>query len=607
MNYRAFTGRLVARTAVHIGMGEASFTTDAPLRRTAAGEVVLPGTAIAGALRAMVTRLAPRIAGSWVCKAMQNKGQQNDSDTGCGCDVCQLFGDVNQSDDLDSKTGASHILVFDAITETQQKAGCVRDGVGIERASGAAARASASKFDLEILPPQTSFTFRIELLDGVTEQGERLIAAALAEWQAGRVWLGGRVARGLGAFMLHDLALVTHDLSDAQGILTFLKSDQPWQITDQGSAQQQGQTWLRENLRQITITPRVDEHRAVASSWVAVEGTLVADGPFLTNDPSAATESGFDHAPLLVAPERWLHPVLPGASLRGVLRSQAERIARTLASHAAWQQPQQHRARTFNAMCPACDPLVRRTPGGQAVAMESCDSWLRHVQGKDGNDYMDEEELCLACRLFGSSRRGSRLFVEDALFAGRLPQYKMLDFLAIDRFTGGGADRLKFDALVLWKPAFRVRLHLENPQPWELGWLTLVLRDLHDGLLFIGYGAARGFGRVRITGWKLRFGLLDPQTDWPLASDATSEARTAAEQLLAHAKADRSAYSELAYHDADREEWLAVAQDWVRAFNALVKTSEARSPDLRLPHDTYFDHPNMAEWYPLMMREGVQQ
>lgn len=69
--------------------------------------------------------------------------------------------------------------------------------------------------------------------------------------------------------------------------------------------------------------------------------------------------------------------------------------------------------------------------------------------------------------------------MEDASLIGE-PVYKMLDFLAIDRFTGGGSDGAKFDALALWQPAFKVRLFFDNPEAWEWGWLALVLRDLRD-------------------------------------------------------------------------------------------------------------------------------
>ena len=153
----------------------------------------------------------------------------------------------------------------------------------------------------------------------------------------------------------------------------------------------------------------------------------------------------------------------------------------------------------------------------------SCNSFIKTLPKKD-RDKLEQEgaedKLCLACRLFGSTWNGSRLRVEDAPFKeGAKVEYKVLDFLAIDRFTGGGRDSAKFDALALWKPQFSVRLFLDNPEPWELGWLALTLRDLQDGLTTVGFGHAKGFGQCTIEDQKLTIGLLHDD-DFPLAASS---------------------------------------------------------------------------------------
>jgi hypothetical protein len=52
-----------------------------------------------------------------------------------------------------------------------------------------------------------------------------------------------------------------------------------------------------------------------------------------------------------------------------------------------------------------------------------------------------------------------------------------------------------------------------------LGWLALVLRDLAEGRLRVGFGAAKGLGQVTITAGTLAVGFLTPgdfpgDTDW---------------------------------------------------------------------------------------------
>jgi CRISPR/Cas system CSM-associated protein Csm3 (group 7 of RAMP superfamily) len=525
MKYRMATGTLEARTAVHVGSGEGSEVADLLLRRDAAGNIVIPGTAIAGALRALLTRLAPRFKGVEVCRALwPGEARDKVKNKGCGCAVCRLMGDVEPSDEGEERVAASRLLVFNARL-LKGELPMIRDSVGIDRGTGAAARRTAAKYDLEVIPAGARFELRVELREppegGTPETDERLLAAALGEWRARRLALGGDVGRGLGAFDLTGLHYYERDLDTPDALMAFLRADKPWEFAEDGlpshvqEVTSQLWQWLKETdiegmaevldqaWKRIQGECKETISRAripVTTGWAAWEFTLQAKGPFLTHDTTTAGLRGFDHAPLLSKMDDWQHPVLSGSSLRGVLRSHAERIARTLASHQA-KAMNDAAVDHFLRHCPACDPLARRLEATDChTALESCDSLLHYEVGHPENKEAQREDLCLACQLFGSARNGSRLRVEDAPFTGGKPVYKMLDFLAVDRFTGGGAEHLKFDALALWKPAFKVRLWLEDPADWELGWLTLVLRDLAEGWLRVGFGAAKGFGEVTITG-----------------------------------------------------------------------------------------------------------
>jgi CRISPR/Cas system CSM-associated protein Csm3 (group 7 of RAMP superfamily) len=587
MSYRVITGTLKARTAVHVGSGEGNELADSLLRRDTEGRVLIPGTAIAGALRSLLTRMAPRLGGG-VCVAMLPKNEKEAREKqGCDCRVCRLFGDVEPSDETPAageeerahESAASRLLVFNAeLVDDGDAATLVRDGVGIERATGAAARATGAKFDLETLPAGAEFALRLELREddpGERVEDEHLLAVALAEWQEGRAHLGGDVARGLGAFDLEDVAYRERDLEDAEGLMAFLRSDAPWEQATKRKGWLQGQLdaatadikKLEKARQRARKKHGLDRDQArqlpITTGWAEWTFTLQAEGPFLTNDAMASGLSGFDHAPLLQAVGDWTRPVLPGSSLRGVLRSHAERIARTLVTHRALKASDAQGY--FLGHCPACDPLKF---GEGDAALESCDSLLRHQKHVSENDEVAPGQLCLACRLFGSTRRGSRLIVEDAPYVnadGDNPTYKMLDFLAVDRFTGGGAEGLKFDALALWRPAFKARIFLENPEPWELGWLTLALRDLAEGWLRVGFGAAKGFGKVTVAEGTLRRGRLD------------AERATSGQESV-------FVVDELAFDDPALEERQ---RRWVKAFNEQVAAFE-REDGLELPADSYF-------------------
>jgi len=598
MSYQVLTGVLQARTAVHIGSGAGNAVADALLRRDVQGKILIPGTAIAGALRALLTRLAPRLGATPCIALWPEDARRARTQKGCGCAVCRLLGDVDPNDE-GGHTAASRLLVFNARL-LEGSLPVVRDGVGIDRQTGAAARATGAKFALETLPVGARFELRMELREPLTadaslDEDERLLAAALAEWRAGRLYLGGNVGRGLGAFDLleDELHYYERDLDTPDGLLAFLRADEPWQPT---AAQQLQDVTPRlwKHLPEIEITPapkvrklalgtvqkRVEPKNwenlnqsgplrfPFARGWAEWNFTLQAEGPLLTHDPTTAGLSGFAHAPLLARLGDWQHPVLPGSGLRGVLRSHAERIARTLSTYQALATPDPEGY--FKASCPACDPSHRRPHAAQhtGVLLESCDSLLRHQQGADENKEIPAENLCLACQLFGSPRNGSRFHVEDAAFVGDKPVYKIQDFLAVDRFTGGGAEHLKFDALVLWKPAFQVRLFLESPEPWELGWLTLVLRDLAEGWLRVGFGAAKGFGKVAVTEGTFQQATL-PSGKPPEGAESVFTIES------------------LALGDAELQErqraWLAEFHDKLGQLKEY-----RRAHDMTLPADSYF-------------------
>ncbi len=577
MNTLVITGKLETRTALHVGSGQSSSEADALLRRNGAGELFIPGSAVAGSLRALATRLAPRLGGG-VCQALH---KDPETESACGCAACHLFGDIEpQEENIEESGGrAARLWVYDAKLAEPSKT-AIRDGVGIDRRTGAAARLEAVKFDLEVLPARATFDLRLELEDA-GDSDEQLLAATLAEWQAGRGSLGGRVARGLGAFKLTDLICQERELNDPEALMAFLQNDDPLV----GLTEQKG--WLQRQLAGVQVES-VADNPWIACSWVEVEFTLQASGPFLAGDVTTARRAGFDHAPLVEG-----RPVLPGASLRGVLRSQAERIARTLATAEASDKDD------FLRRCPACSPVARPPKKQENVPLECCDSLLDKLPGEEKARLMeqgvDPENLCLACRLFGSARLGSRLIVEDApLKEGTEPVYKVQDFLAIDRFTGGGREGAKFDALALWRPVFTARLRLENPRDWELGWLALVLRDLAEGWLTVGFGRAKGFGRVTVPDWTATIGFLQT-TDFPtreaLLTPASEPEDTLYRVLTVKGQVEiegsRAQWELLG--DADVQDWTKQIKDWVSAFVNQVKSFQR--PDDKLPAlslDNYF-------------------
>lgn len=194
---------------------------------------------------------------------------------------------------------------------------------------------------------------------------------------------------------------------------------------------------------------------------------IVAEGPILVRSGFASVEIPEDLAPVVTVKDGIEQPLIPGSSLKGVLRSHAERIMRTLSSHEA-----------------VCDPFGNN----------SCGRRLQSEAVPDAHAHS-----CPACRLFGSTAYASRFSIDDAYIKpGTKWTYEKRDGVGIDRFTGGAVDRFKFELVAVgagatWETTVRVR----NFECWQLGLVLVVLKDLQDGFVRIGSGTRRGLGAVR--------------------------------------------------------------------------------------------------------------
>jgi CRISPR/Cas system CSM-associated protein Csm3 (group 7 of RAMP superfamily) len=459
----------------------------------------------------------------------------------------------------------------------------VRDGVGIDRGSGAASR--TVKFDHEIIPSGTCFNLRLRLnSDSESETAEmlQLLAAGLVEWQEGRGQLGGNTARGMGRFSLQELTFKQTMLQSEDDLIDYLVED------DQSSLAQTKEDWpdrlLVEARKKRVERGHEGREKSIAASFLKVSFDLQTTDLFLANDPLTGLLSGFDHAPLVefISDKKPGKPLLSGSSLRGVLRSRAEKISRTLATNhwvlangTDWDQARED----FLDHCPACDVLV----GNHSAPLASCDSRL---QISDLHETA-EEALCLSCRLFGNQRRGSRLWVKDARYKESVLDQKdwtAQDFVAIDRFTGGSLNQAKFDAAPLYKARFSGEIILHDPTRWELGLLTLLLRDLVENRLIVGFGGAKGYGRIGA-------GNLNWTVGFITTADLMEGEHILFPTIVADAPEDSGLYQLAEFKPAQNgwlpEGWQAAAQEWITAFKDTVITYENGRGLQALQEDTF--------------------
>ncbi|MGB9872930.1 MAG: RAMP superfamily CRISPR-associated protein [Anaerolineae bacterium] len=203
------------------------------------------------------------------------------------------------------------------------------------------------------------------------------------------------------------------------------------------------------------------------------------DGPVLIKS-GLAQVSGPDMAWVRVFRNGREEVYLPGSSLKGVLRSHAERIARTLKPEAA------------------CDPFADTSCG-------------RIFDKKKPETSVAYRDACLICKLFGCTGFAGRLATTDAYALGTPPEPVQRDGVGIDRFTGGAAHGAKFELEVITEGTFATTLHLRNFELWQLALVGFVLQDLADGLIRIGMGKSRGLGKVRGEVQQVRMDFLGPK------------------------------------------------------------------------------------------------
>ncbi len=402
------------------------------------GDVFIPGTSLTGVIRSL----------------LEEDGQE-------------AFGSVDQ---------VSAVRVDDAPVIDRGPLE-VRDGVAIDRVRGAAA--DGVLFTRLVVPKGSTFEFRMTA--DVDDEGALDPIIALLTAPDG-VAVGGATSRGLGRVRLDHNASRTATAPTRDGILDRLAGTTPGK-----SAKDLG--------LELDLGPR----EQIRIPWTAhgpvfvrsgAEGLAVDALPLVTRQKG---ESGKGDSVRLV---------IPGSSIKGVLRSHAERIERT----------------------------------------------VRGIDAPDGDvlDQVNDPRLAVTARLFGTARAGSdeatgsrsAVLVHDCLSIwkcsdnqwdavvnaasatdpDRLSQLRpaiealpkkrgeiQVGFhVGLDRWTSAPVDPALYSSLetygMKWEP---IRLTVDHR--WlgsddvaqaALFLLALVLRDFCDGWLAVGHGGWRGHGTV---------------------------------------------------------------------------------------------------------------
>ncbi len=218
---------------------------------------------------------------------------------------------------------------------------------------------------------------------------------------------------------------------------------------------------------------------------------IKAEGPLLIKS-GYNTISGPDMTPVLTYRNGRQEVFIPGSSLKGIFRSQLEKVVGSIKPLVACNPFLKQ-----NADRNANESGIKRHQEALKVSLPYCGNKFRRDSPAD-EVYKGS---CPICRLFGSTSFIGRVAIGDAYLVGDTTtaqkRVERRDGVGIDRMTGGAADKAKFDMEVVTEgTTFATTIHLRNFEIWQLGMLFVVVQDLEDELIRMGSGSARGLGQI---------------------------------------------------------------------------------------------------------------
>jgi CRISPR/Cas system CSM-associated protein Csm3 (group 7 of RAMP superfamily) len=384
------------------------------------GRPHFPGTSLAGALREMV--------------------HGSDGEATADAWFGQLLAPGSGGTEVDARAS----LIWVLGSRPVDAAGNDLDGVTSEiRASTAISRSRAAAEAntlrvAEMLPAGSRLEVFLRWDDPPQGDLNRFLAL-LSRW---RPLLGHGTSRGQGRCVIESIHHGQIQLDDPAGLHQWL--------TQSGVA-------LARDVARTEIRPSAAAVKPLLEVAAEIVGPLrVGSG----EPPQATGAQGQQVTPMFRVGADY---VLPGAGLKGLLRSRAEYILRSVRLH---PEP------CPNQRCGRC--------------------WTCAVFGFGGGNEATAEAV------------GKRALIRagDAMVLDPVPVQRQ--HVAIDRFTGGAADGLLYTVDALEGGTFQLSIETFADPPDEnllaqiRAVLRLVLEDIDDGIVGIGAGVARGYGSVRV-------------------------------------------------------------------------------------------------------------
>lgn len=438
--------------ALHVGAGgNLEIATDSPIVTAHNGQPVLPGSSIRGVLR------------HWAEREMNACNQDQSV-------FDSLFGATQNADNQ------GRLSVYSATLKLPDQAQEIRDHICLDPQTEAVKK--GGKFDQAVaLPSSGSFVMLYEG-DGKGDPELILLKAVCEALQADILSFGAKSGIGLGWMQEVKLNYQVYERKIPEGLSAYLL--ERLNNTDASQKQEQPQadkTQPKEDTKEhqefwrnptsetgtepktTSLTQEQRKNFLKPLNWFKLDLALQFNGPMLVGGLFRG-DRGTGALARETAEDSWITrpngaAYLPGSALRGVLSTQARRIANTL---------------------------------NQAEIFETLFGFVK--AGKSG----------------GEQAQKGLLSVSEGVLGGNA-QPIFMNHVAIDRISGFASDGALFNVAALGSPCFNISLrcfweHDNHIQQAAVALLLFVLRDLADGQLWLGANTTAGYGHIQKVQWK---------------------------------------------------------------------------------------------------------
>ena len=396
------------------------------------------------------------------------------------------------------------------------------DGVGIDRYTGAAAH--GVKFDQTVVAGEPIGDLRIvcevsELEDPLLSTAHKIMQSIASVLSEQILRLGRGTTKGFGLFSVQNVSI------------------QLQRATQDGLFQR-----LAGTGETIDLVMQ-DVKELSQSTYIDIEFASV--GGVFTKASTAGTI--VDVIPRVEPHNGSASLILPATSIRGVLRSEAERIVRTLLStemSPVASHIDQVRVPLVDAMYGA-SPTTNDGTDQSAVSTEDATIGKACVSVSaafapicDWDQWREVLEIATRKK---SSYENDRTNAEQKLVKATagLP-LEFTHHVALDRWTGAAADKMLYTVLEPTSGQWSgLKLELDEKRLGErylpaLALLLHTLQSLHSGDIGLGWGTYRGHGTIQITSISIKGSAvncdIDKTGDW-LWSDLEANDSHAASEI----------------------------------------------------------------------------